>query len=62
MEIYKFANKLKILMQDESLREKFGKNAKEKVQKEFSQEIIMQKWEKLVKFKILICGRISHTF
>ncbi|EKL1640362.1 glycosyltransferase, partial [Campylobacter jejuni] len=46
--LQEFANKLKILMQDESLREKFGKNAKEKVQKEFSQEIIMQKWEKLI--------------
>ncbi|EDO7694797.1 glycosyltransferase family 4 protein, partial [Campylobacter coli] len=34
--LQEFANKLKILMQDESLREKFGKNAKEKVQKEFS--------------------------
>lgn len=38
MEIYKFANKLKILMQDESLREKFGKNAKEKVQKELAKK------------------------
>ncbi|EAI3768085.1 MULTISPECIES: glycosyltransferase family 4 protein [Campylobacter] len=46
--LQEFANKLKILMRDESLREKFGKNAKEKVQKEFSQEIIMQKWEKLI--------------
>ncbi|EDA4570777.1 glycosyltransferase family 4 protein, partial [Campylobacter jejuni] len=40
--LQEFANKLKILMQDESLREKFGKNAKEKVQKEFSKEVIMK--------------------
>ncbi|EOH3381276.1 glycosyltransferase, partial [Campylobacter jejuni] len=44
--LQEFANKLKILMQDESLREKFGKNAKEKVQKEFSKEVIMKKWNK----------------
>ncbi|EAJ5871860.1 glycosyltransferase family 4 protein, partial [Campylobacter jejuni] len=43
-------NKLKILMQDESLREKFGKNAKEKVQKEFSKEVIMKKWNKIASF------------
>lgn len=46
--LQEFANKLQVLMQDESLREEFGKNAKEKIQKEFSQEIIMQKWEKLI--------------
>ncbi|RTI84429.1 glycosyltransferase family 4 protein [Campylobacter jejuni] len=46
--LQEFANKLQVLMQDESLREKFGKNAKEKVQKEFNKEIIMQKWEKLI--------------
>ncbi|EJX0890084.1 glycosyltransferase family 4 protein, partial [Campylobacter coli] len=45
--LQEFANKLKILMQDESLREKFGKNAKEKVQKEFSKEVIMKKWNKI---------------
>ncbi|MBX1467318.1 glycosyltransferase, partial [Campylobacter jejuni] len=46
--LQEFANKLKILMQDESLREKFGKNAKKKIQKEFSKEIIIQKWIKLI--------------
>ncbi|RTI74708.1 glycosyltransferase family 4 protein [Campylobacter jejuni] len=46
--LQEFANKLQVLMQDESLREEFGKNAKEKVQKEFNKEIIMQKWEKLI--------------
>ncbi|RTJ71575.1 glycosyltransferase family 4 protein [Campylobacter jejuni] len=46
--LQEFANKLQVLMQDGNLREEFGKNAKEKVQKEFSQEIIMQKWEKLI--------------
>ncbi|EAL3611861.1 glycosyltransferase family 4 protein [Campylobacter coli] len=48
--LQEFANKLKILMQDESLREKFGKNAKEKVQKEFSKEVIMKKWNKIASF------------
>lgn len=46
--LQEFANKLKILMQDESLREKFGINAKEKVQKEFSQEAIIQKWNEII--------------
>ncbi|MGM9009059.1 glycosyltransferase, partial [Campylobacter jejuni] len=46
--LQEFANKLQVLMQDERLREKFGKNAKEKVQKEFSKEAIMQKWIKLI--------------
>ncbi|EOA4575217.1 glycosyltransferase family 4 protein [Campylobacter jejuni] len=46
--LQEFADKLKILMQNENLRKKFGKNAKEKVQKEFNKEIIMQKWIKLI--------------
>ncbi|OEW86545.1 glycosyl transferase family 1 [Campylobacter jejuni] len=46
--LQEFANKLKILMQDESLREKFGINAKEKVQKDFSQEAIIQKWNEII--------------
>ncbi|HDZ5025276.1 TPA: glycosyltransferase [Campylobacter jejuni] len=48
--LQEFANKLKILMQDRSLRERFGKNAKEKVQKEFNKEVIMQKWIRLINF------------
>ncbi|EDO9710784.1 glycosyltransferase family 4 protein [Campylobacter jejuni] len=46
--LQEFANKLQILMQDGSLREEFGKNAKEKVQKEFSQEAIIQKWNETI--------------
>ncbi|RTJ16827.1 glycosyltransferase family 4 protein [Campylobacter jejuni] len=46
--LQEFANKLQVLMQDESLREEFGKNAKEKIQKEFSKEFIIQKWIKLI--------------
>ncbi|EAH9328557.1 glycosyltransferase family 4 protein [Campylobacter coli] len=46
--LQEFANKLQILMQDEDLRKKFGKNAKEKVRKEFSKEVIMKKWIKLI--------------
>ncbi|EAI4084028.1 glycosyltransferase family 4 protein [Campylobacter jejuni] len=46
--LQEFANKLQVLMQDESLREEFGKNAKEKIQKEFSKEIMIQKWIKLI--------------
>ncbi|WP_202922010.1 MULTISPECIES: glycosyltransferase family 4 protein [unclassified Campylobacter] len=44
-----FAQKLKLLMKDESLREKFGKNAKEKIKKEFSKEVVLKKWEELFK-------------
>lgn len=46
--LQEFADKLKILMQDESLREKFGKNAKEKMQKDFSQEFVIQKWNETI--------------
>ncbi|HDZ5086882.1 TPA: glycosyltransferase family 4 protein [Campylobacter jejuni] len=46
--LQEFADKLKILMQDESLREKFGKNAKEKMQKDFSQEFVIQKWNEII--------------
>lgn len=44
-----FAEKLKLLMSDENLRETFGKNAKEKMKKEFSKEVVMKKWEELFK-------------
>ncbi len=52
--LQEFADKLKILMQDESLREKFGKNAKEKMQKDFSQEFVIQKWNETISY-------VSHT-
>ncbi|MDX2330654.1 glycosyltransferase family 4 protein, partial [Campylobacter hepaticus] len=39
--------KLCILMDNENLRKTMGKKAKEKIKKEFSKEVIMQKWEKL---------------
>lgn len=45
-----FANKLQILMQNENLRKEFGKNAKEKIQKEFSKEVIMKKWDHIISF------------
>lgn len=44
-----FADKLEILMDDENLRKTMGLNAKKKVKKEFSKEIIMGKWLKLFK-------------
>lgn len=35
-------------MDNENLRKQMGQNAKEKIQNEFSKEIIMQKWIKLI--------------
>ncbi|HEG2580995.1 TPA: glycosyltransferase [Campylobacter lari] len=44
-----FANKLCILMNDENLRRTMGLNAKKIVKNKFSKEIIMKKWEELLK-------------
>lgn len=46
-----FADKICLLMDNENLRKQMGQNAKEKIQNEFSKEIIMQKW-KTYKFLI----------
>ncbi|HEF3590628.1 TPA: glycosyltransferase family 4 protein [Campylobacter coli] len=43
-----FADKICLLMDNENLRKQMGQNAKEKIQNEFSKEIIMQKWIKLI--------------
>lgn len=47
-DISSFAGKLKILMQDESLRETFGKNAVFSVGRKFKLDPIMKKWERLL--------------
>ncbi|ARQ97992.1 glycosyltransferase, family 1 [Campylobacter lanienae NCTC 13004] len=44
-----YANKLKILMQDESLRAKMGEKSKEIVKNKFSKEVVMKQWENLFK-------------
>ncbi len=44
-----YANKLKILMQDESLRAKMGEKSKEIVKNKFSKEVVMKQWMKLFK-------------
>lgn len=45
-----FANKLQFLMQNKDLRKNFGKNAKDKIQKKFNKEIIMQQWKQIILF------------
>ena len=42
-----YANKLKILMQDESLRAKMGAKSKEIVKNKFSKEVVMKQWMEL---------------
>ena len=42
-----YANKLKILMQDESLRAKMGEKSKEIVKNKFSKEVVMKQWMEL---------------
>ena len=44
-----YANKLKILMQDESLRAKMGEKSKEIVKNKFSKEVVMKQWKNLFK-------------
>ena len=44
-----YANKLIALMDSESLRKDMGKNAKAKMQKQFSKEAIMPLWEQILK-------------
>ncbi|EAL3516942.1 glycosyltransferase family 4 protein [Campylobacter coli] len=46
--LQEFADKICLLMDNENLRKQMGQNAKEKIQNEFSKEIIMQKWIKLI--------------
>ncbi|EHP0986223.1 glycosyltransferase family 4 protein, partial [Campylobacter coli] len=41
-------DKICLLMDNENLRKQMGQNAKKKIQNEFSKEIIMQKWIKLI--------------
>ena len=43
-DLQEFAHKLKILILDESLRARFGKEAKELIKQNFSKEAILQKW------------------
>ncbi|MBO5063279.1 MAG: glycosyltransferase family 4 protein, partial [Campylobacter sp.] len=44
-----YANKLKTLMQDESLRAKMGAKSKEIVKSKFSKDVVMEQWENLFK-------------
>ncbi|WP_144666822.1 glycosyltransferase family 4 protein [Campylobacter jejuni] len=46
--LQEFADKICLLMENESLRKQMGQNAKKKIQSEFSKKIIMQKWIKLI--------------
>ncbi|EEP2972764.1 glycosyltransferase family 4 protein, partial [Campylobacter coli] len=46
--LQEFADKICLLMDNENLRKQMGQNAKKKIQNEFSKEIIMQKWIKLI--------------
>lgn len=45
-DLQEYARQLAQLIQSESLREKMGESAKQRVQKKFSKEVIMQEWEK----------------
>ncbi|MBZ7932578.1 glycosyltransferase family 4 protein [Campylobacter sp. RM10543] len=47
-DLNEFANKLCFLMDSESLRKEFGKNAKTKVEENFSKEKVMQQWNKIL--------------
>lgn len=51
-DIESYAQKLKVLMSDETLRETFGKNAKERMKNKFSKEIVMQQWSDLFSPKL----------
>lgn len=42
-----FASKMEILMSSEEIREEMGKNAKEKMQKEFLQDVVLLRWDEL---------------
>lgn len=46
-----YALKLKLLMYDETLRQTFGKRAKEITKEKFSKEKIMQQWNTLFNSK-----------
>ncbi|MBZ7959009.1 glycosyltransferase family 4 protein [Campylobacter molothri] len=47
-DLNEFANKLCFLMDSESLRKEFGKNAKTKVEENFSKEKVMKQWNKIL--------------
>ncbi|WP_407927925.1 glycosyltransferase [Campylobacter molothri] len=47
-DLNEFANKLCLLMDDENLRKEFGKNAKAKVEENFSKEKVMKQWNKIL--------------
>lgn len=47
-DLNEFANKLCFLMDSESLRKEFGKNAKTKVKGNFSKEKVMKQWNKIL--------------
>lgn len=50
-----YATKLKLLMHDETLRQTFGKRAKEIAKEKFSKEKIMQQWDALFYNGIVNC-------
>ncbi|MBZ7964587.1 glycosyltransferase family 4 protein [Campylobacter sp. 2457A] len=47
-DLNEFANKLCLLMDDENLRKEFGKNAKAKVEENFSKEKVMEQWNEIL--------------
>ncbi|WP_143440668.1 glycosyltransferase, partial [Helicobacter winghamensis] len=49
-DLQEYARQLEQLMESESLREKMGEYAKQRVAKKFSKEAIMQEWEKFLGF------------
>ncbi|TKX34238.1 glycosyltransferase family 4 protein [Campylobacter taeniopygiae] len=48
-DLNEFANKLCLLMDDENLRKEFGKNAKAKVEENFSSQQILKLWKSVLK-------------
>ena len=47
-----YADKLIALMNDESMRVRFGKEAKKLVEKRFSKEVVLQKWADLFRIRV----------
>ncbi|EEO25674.1 glycosyltransferase family 4 protein [Helicobacter winghamensis] len=49
-DLQEYARQLAQLMESESLRGKMGESAKQRVQKKFSKEVVIQEWEKFLGF------------
>lgn len=46
-QLEEFALQLRVLMNDEDLRERMGKAAKVRIQEKFSKEMAMKEWKEL---------------